>query len=378
VSDPEASARITVRQLLNQTSGIPNSAGLTSLTGKGGITREQRVREMNSIKLANPPGTKFEYSSVNYVVLGLLIETVSGQSYEEYIRQNIFGPLDMRNSLVSQSEAMKHGMATGYRRWYGFPFPADMPYLSDDLPAGFIISNAEDMSHFLIANIDEGLYANSSILSPERVAELHRPAVAWGKQYYGMGWIIGTTNGVPTLSNEGMTANFLTTMIIEPDTRWGIIVLANASNMLGAGTTNRVAAAVLSQLAGNPPSGYFWNIRTTYIIIDIVILVLTALLVRSIVLIPRWRRQLIEDRPTSKRTLTLRVILPIALAIAWPLIILLLVANGLGFSLQVMMVMQPDLSYWVIAIALLSVVTGLVQAVLAYTVLQHTANVTLL
>lgn len=109
VADPLASAHITVRHLLNQTSGIPSAAGLAPLTGNSDATLEQRVRELSTVVLTKPVGTTYQYSSANYAVLGLLIQSVSGQSYEDYIQQHIFAPLTMRHSYTSSRRYHESG-----------------------------------------------------------------------------------------------------------------------------------------------------------------------------------------------------------------------------------------------------------------------------
>ncbi|GAI93447.1 unnamed protein product, partial [marine sediment metagenome] len=146
LADQEISTETTVRNLLSQTSGISNMAGLKQCLGTGNKTIEQAVQELNTTKPAYSVGTKFQYSNANYIVLGLLIEAVSGESYGQYIHQHIFEPLEMRNSFTSQKQAMQHGMATGYRRWFGSPVSTDLPYLRHGIPSGYIISCAEDMT----------------------------------------------------------------------------------------------------------------------------------------------------------------------------------------------------------------------------------------
>jgi CubicO group peptidase (beta-lactamase class C family) len=109
------------------------------------------VRFLETANVDFPAGQSFGYSNANYETVGLIVQTVSGQSYEEYVKQHIFAPLDMRNSLVSREEALQPGMASGYRWWFGSPVPVTLPYNRAELPAGYVISSAEDMARFLIA-----------------------------------------------------------------------------------------------------------------------------------------------------------------------------------------------------------------------------------
>src|SRR5207237_1824817 len=131
---------IRVRHRLNQTSGIPTGRIIGAvLTGDAEESTEEAVRALNEVAPTAPAGTTFRYSNSNYVILGQLVQTVSGQRYESYVQEHIFAPLHMQQSFVSQSEAMRHQMATGYRWWFGVPIPADLPQSAATVPAGDLI-----------------------------------------------------------------------------------------------------------------------------------------------------------------------------------------------------------------------------------------------
>src|SRR5215203_4270275 len=130
VADEVASARITVRHLLNQTSGLSLIPTGNRHVPDGDVrddALERRVRDLQSERLTTPVGTTYQYSSPNYATLGLIVQSVSGQSYESYVEEHIFAPLEMRRSFASQAEARPHGLATGYRSWFGIFLPYDMP-----------------------------------------------------------------------------------------------------------------------------------------------------------------------------------------------------------------------------------------------------------
>ena len=179
VMDLQASAEISVRHLLNQTSGLPALPGeiiLADCDNHPDAT-ERQVRDLSALRLAHPVGTKCEYSNLNYNILGLIIEAVSGEKYADYIQNHIFIPLDMRHSYTSRSEARQNGLATGYRHWFGLPFPApELPIPRGSLPSGQLISCTEDMAHFLIAHLNGGRFADRQILSEPGFDELHRGA----------------------------------------------------------------------------------------------------------------------------------------------------------------------------------------------------------
>jgi len=365
VATPGASAVITVRHLLNQVSGIPTRAvAAASLAGTGNETLEQVVHALSSVALTAPVGTTFQYSNLNYATLGLIVQLVAGQAYGTYIQQHIFAPLKMQHSFVSQTEAMRHGMATGYRWWFGLPLPAAVPYLRGSLPEGYLISSAEDMAHYLIAHLNNGRYRATSLLSAAGMAELHRPAASVGAtgDQYGMGWFIGPINGEPAVWHGGDTANFHSDMIMTTTGQWGIIALMNVNGNLAAMTNllERIPRGVLSLLLGHQPLSAleFWQL---YLIFDGCIFLCSALALWSLVRLLRRRQQ-----PLRRRALSLLpgLILPLLWEVVLPLLLLGGFPQLVGVTWPIAVQFFPDLGYWLIAICLLLLLTGTIRLVL--------------
>ncbi len=174
VADPVASARITLRHLLYHTSGLPTSACSTDQVT---MTLEQFVRSLGTVVLDRAVGSRYEYCSANYDVLGLIVQTVSGQSYGTYVQQHIFAPLQMHDSFASEQEARRDGRAQGYRWLFGVPVPFDY-YQAFAVPAGFLSSSAEDMTHYLVAQMNGGRFGSATVLSPAGIATMHAPGTA--------------------------------------------------------------------------------------------------------------------------------------------------------------------------------------------------------
>ncbi len=97
----------------------------------------------------------------------------------------------MTNSFMSVPEAERHGLATEHRFWFGRPFPGGgLPYNRAITPAGLIVSDAQDMSHYLVAQLNGGRYEGAQVLSSAGVTEMHRgSADAGGGDSYAMGWM---------------------------------------------------------------------------------------------------------------------------------------------------------------------------------------------
>jgi CubicO group peptidase (beta-lactamase class C family) len=235
VADEAASAQITVRHLLNQTSGLSRATGNQFQASRDmrADTLERQARWLSTARLGEPVGAAFQYSNANWWPLGMLIQTVSGQPYETYIQQHILAPLEMRQSSTAIADAQAQGMATGYRYWFGRYLPADPQnsgHYSGMLPQGGVISSAEDMAHYLIAHLNQGRYNGTPIVSPAGMAEIQRPAVPIGASadtFYAMGLDVGLINGVPTVSHDGSMFNFHANLVLIPEGRWGIILLEN-------------------------------------------------------------------------------------------------------------------------------------------------------
>ncbi len=231
VADPVASSHITVRHALNQVSGISTSVGLRMFTDSLAETPEQYVRNLRTVTLTKPVGAAFQYSNANYAILGLIVQDVSGAPYETYLQQHILTPLQMKQSFVSREQARGAGLAQGHQSWFGFPAPIDLPTHEAAFAAGYLISSAEDMSHYLIAQSNGGRYNGASLLSPQGIEAMH--TFAPGSQY-AMGWSKFSQHGETILYHNGDTLDSHSEMFLAPAQRWGVVLLLNEGDGIGA------------------------------------------------------------------------------------------------------------------------------------------------
>ena len=119
---PEDSNLITIRQLLTHTSGLSGTVSDKDLVSNDTSENalETHIREVADYKLTNTPGDIYHYNNTNYDILGLIVQTVSGISFEEYLEEQIFSPLEMDNSYTSKLEAEESGSAMGHTYFCGF------------------------------------------------------------------------------------------------------------------------------------------------------------------------------------------------------------------------------------------------------------------
>ncbi len=354
VPDSQASSRITVRALLNQNSGLTRATGERMMTGSDAsdTALEERVRALANEHLARPAGVGFEYSNANYITLGMLIQAVSGQSYEAYIREHIFKPLEMDHSFTSQEAARQHAMSAGYRQWFGFPLVANaLPYPRDMLPAGYLISSAEDLGHYLIAQMNQGRYRDASILSPEGMQILHAAALAAAPEgyhklpsgSYAMGWYVMQMNDIPVLAHDGDTPNFHADVVLIPSGKWGLALLVNTNTVLLGDGLRDLAAGVVSILNGQPPTPPPTNYPALFLYVFM--LGFLAFELFNLVRLVATLRRPIKNAEKISRFKLLGLPLLIGLIVAvWMLGVMPLMFH---VSWPVMLLNQPDLS-WVI------------------------------
>jgi CubicO group peptidase (beta-lactamase class C family) len=320
VADPQAAAQITVRHLLNQTSGLPTSAGEIQLANfdDSPDAAKRQARALSTLELTRPVGSKFEYSNANYNLLGLVTEAASGKSYADYIQKHIFTPLGMNHSYTSQAIAKQNGLAVGHQYWFANPFAApDIPVPQGSLATGQLISSAEDMARYMIALLNGGSYGKVKILSEAGIAELHhgvaefsQMGISFGK--YGMGWFIDESGSTKMVWHNGTTPDFGSFMALLPEQNKGMILLFNANHHWMVPALSDFGGGVAALLAGEQPdpvpfTGIFpWLLRAQLLIPALQI----AGVVATLRLLLRWHHDP-ERRPSGRRKWGLHVLLPL-------------------------------------------------------------------
>ena len=256
LADKEASATITVRHLLNLTSGISERDGNRFWNSREDL--EATVRGLGNLPLTQPVGTTYQYANINPSIAGLIVEVVSGQPYTDYVTEHIFEPLDMRHSYASHAAALADGLAEGHTYSFGRTFKDEGAMALAYIPAGGLMARAEDITHYMIAHLNQGHYGDSSVLSPQGMAELHAPSipVGGGSSYYALGWSVDTAEGIPVVFHGGDTGNFHALVLLMPDGNSGLVLLANASGFeqLMSETVDRIGIGVFNILNGNAPA----------------------------------------------------------------------------------------------------------------------------
>lgn len=233
--NPKDATRITIRQLLNHTSGLGvyQHVGNAKIVGKNG---------------------EYTYANVNYDILGLIVEKVSGVSYSDYLTTTFFTPLGMTHSSAAYAKAKKDGLITGHNNYFGFSVESDVKYpLSDSwstVPAGYIASSANDMGKYLQMYLRGGY----GILSDKSLSTMFRATVPMdesGETGYGMGWVRSDKYVETVYNHTGLTENYIADMYLLPESGVGVVFLANTNDyMVTNNLMNKVTSKVVMTLMG--------------------------------------------------------------------------------------------------------------------------------
>ncbi len=281
-----ATGAITIRSLLDHTSGLSTADGQDPRWYEPGRSPEDVVRGLAGVATDRPAGS-YEYSNLNYVILGMVVEAVAGQTYGDYVRDHVFGPLGMTRSFTELPEVSATGLAQGHRYLFGIPVPFDEPYPSAMVAAGYQVSTAEDMARFVAALANGGVYGGIDIVG-QRAPEgpPRRMATDWQP--------IGSLGGGATIGQSGSTLSSNADILEQPDLRMGVVVLLNANptQLLGvpAGAAD-LALDLLRLATGSSVVAVAPDVRTVYVVVDVLLAVLVGLFAVHLVRVGTWRRR---------------------------------------------------------------------------------------
>jgi hypothetical protein len=220
----------------------------------------------------------------------------------------------MRHSAAALSDPAAKDLATGYRNWLFWPVAFTEPYPRRTTPSGFLISSAEDVTHYLIAQLNGGAYGNHQLLSPQGVASLHTPGAKISlSSSYGMGWVIEGQPGATEIWHNGDVNNFHSNMLLLPEQHIGIVILINIGQHYNSAAINIPIEGVAAILLGksltastNPPPTFI-----PQVILLVMLLVPILWIVGSYLWIRRWQQR--GELPPQGSHRFWRLYLPLAI-----------------------------------------------------------------
>ena len=220
---------ITLRQMLNHTSGIGDVEDYEwDKPQHDDAALERFVRSVADDKMLFAPGKDFSYSNTAFETLGDVIAKVSGVSFEDYMKRNIFEPLEMNASSFFYKDIPDSLRVSGHV-WAMKPITSDVyPYNRMHAPSSTLNSNVVEMSHYAIAHLHRGEYKGKRILSDSSYNLLWTNSVNLeGKPKVGISWFMEDRHGVKTVSHSGGDTGFRSYFLLVPERNISVMMVSN-------------------------------------------------------------------------------------------------------------------------------------------------------
>jgi CubicO group peptidase (beta-lactamase class C family) len=235
--DAYATAQLRVRDLVTHQSGLPRH----DMVWYGSpLSRKEIFDRLRYLEPSKPLHAKYQYNNLMFMTAGVLVERISGSSWEEFVRRRIFDPLGMKTSNFSVNDSQKTSD-------YSLPYQEEngqvkeIPFRNIDAigPAGSINSSVNEMTRWLFLQLGKGKFDSRQIIPEKSLAEVHTPQIVAGGDLkydesfyssYAMGWAVTSYRGHPALLHSGGIDGFTSAVRFFPKDQLGVVVLTNSSS----------------------------------------------------------------------------------------------------------------------------------------------------
>jgi len=300
----ERAGRVTVRQLLNQTSGLSDrtvdvgaTQRATNLAGYLSALREGT--------LAAEPGTHYEYTNVNYDVAARLVEVVDGRDFSDAMRGRVFGRLGMGSSAVGDRPVRpSHGFISCYGAWVS---RAELAGFRGG--AGGVVTTASDMGRWLISQAGYG----PPMLTPGSLAVSHQP---WPGTHYAMGWGDEVAEGHKLLVHPGNLFTYTAVQAVDPATGFGFAVLTNSAALYD--DTYNILLGLVALTDGRTPTTPGAQRQLTESALALTALVAVGLGILGVLRSRRWARRRAGRAWWQTALRSVGVLAPTAVLVTYP------------------------------------------------------------
>ncbi len=235
LKDAFISERVTVLDLVCHRSGLPRHEfmwyGSTA-------TREELFNRLQYLELSRDIRASFQYNNLMFMTAGYMVGKIAGTTWEDFVKERIFTPLDMKNSNFSVEDSEK-APDFSFPYWKKDEDVLKIPFRNIDTigPAGSINSNVTDMANWLLLNLNKGKFGEKQIISEVSLKEIHSPQFIMSRNLqedlfysmYGLGWVITAYRGHLLLTHGGGIDGFLAHVSFMPEENIGIVMLTNLS-----------------------------------------------------------------------------------------------------------------------------------------------------
>ena len=252
---------VTARRLLTHSSGLPDVLDYGWHEPQlGDDALSEFARSLSDWRLKSEPGSTFSYSNAGFELLGLLLSRVTGTTFEDAVRQRLLTPLGMRTSTFLRADVPRELAASPH---VGMPLSVPdhaYPYTRRHAPSSTLHSNLIEMCRWMVAHLEHAADAPGGSsgqwerLDPRLRDLMWQPVVPIGDPPWdeaaALGWSVGSYRGHRTLSHSGLDPGFGSRLVLVPELRTGVVVLANSNSV----PASLIAKAALDIAAVDPPT----------------------------------------------------------------------------------------------------------------------------
>lgn len=334
------SDEITIKDLLHHTSGIKTEIGETFLENDPSFNYAHHYSKiLKELNIADFPKQPYIYSNANYRLLGLIIESVSGEKFEKCLETYITKPMGLNKTSAS----IHPGLIDSYQYFLYYPFlKFNKSFHHQEIPSGLISSTADDMSIYLRNLMNSYNNNSNTVLDHNNIAKQLFTPNQNNKSNYGLGWRI--VNDI--FYHSGSNKSFESSMYILPSVNKAIVVMINSNQAPDAEIIDGIASILLNQKYYSTSSfAYYRNLP--FIVFAFLILFLFQFI--------KWKKLKFPVKISRKIVPNILLFLGFILSIA----ILIVFPKLNGASLQLAIQFDPSSGYSIILIVTLMILTFL-------------------
>ncbi len=221
---------ITLRMLMSHRSGLIRESPVGNYFDPTGPTLEETVASVNGIPLIYPPGERIKYSNAAIAAVGLVVQKLRGEPFQEAVERSVLNKLGMTSSSFSPERPFVKDRLAAATMWtyHGREFPAPTFELGM-APAGCMYSTVVDLSRFLSCVFNDGRTKQGQILKPETLKSMFEPQFAPADQTdgFGIGFALSRLDGDKRIGHGGAIYGFSTELAVLPEQKLGVVVISS-------------------------------------------------------------------------------------------------------------------------------------------------------
>jgi CubicO group peptidase (beta-lactamase class C family) len=271
-SSPQLTSRVTIRHALTHRTGLPTA---NMLWRNGAFGSQEIIARLRWFEPVAAPGERFLYNNNLYLVVGQVVEQLSGGKWNDFLHNELFAPLGMKSTVAGSSAlrglnnvAEPHATDAGKLQRIARHCPHAIA------PAGAIHSNVLDMAQWLMLHLEAGRSGGRQVLSAARMAEMHAAPQPIAAQApgdakiprapigsYGLGWFFNDYAGRKVVEHSGTQTGFVSWIAMMPEARLGLVILANHHR---TGLNSALRSWLFDALLGRPERDWSEAVRADY------------------------------------------------------------------------------------------------------------------